>query len=81
MEPPAAKEAPPPPQPAVEEDAMLSATAAMAKEAAVSFQNRRYSECFLVLKKLLEMKEGDPKVRDSFLLSFYYICMWESEDG
>lgn len=76
MEPPAAKEAPPPPQPAAEEDAILSATAAMAKEASVSFQGRRYSECALVLAKLLEMKEGDPKVRDWFLLScYYYLCV------
>ncbi|RCV10917.1 hypothetical protein SETIT_2G146300v2 [Setaria italica] len=69
MEPPAAKEAPPPPQPAAEEDAMLSATAAMAKEAAVSFQGRRYSECVLVLKKLLEMKEGDPKVHHNMAIT------------
>ncbi|KAF8656508.1 hypothetical protein HU200_060677 [Digitaria exilis] len=69
MEPPAAKEAPPPPQPAAEEEAMLSATAAMAKEASVSFQGRRYSECALVLAKLLEMKEGDPKVHHNMAIT------------
>jgi CCR4-NOT transcription complex subunit 10 len=72
MEPPAVKEAPPPPQPAAEEDAMLSATAAMAKEAAVAFQGRRYADCAEVLAELLKKKEGDPKVRDSSLLSCYY---------
>ncbi|GJN11677.1 hypothetical protein PR202_ga29886 [Eleusine coracana subsp. coracana] len=63
MEPPAAKEAPPPQsQPAAEEDGMLSATAAMARDAAVLFQSRRYAECAEVLEQLLLKKEGDPKV-------------------
>uniref|UniRef100_A0A0A9CFH9 CCR4-NOT transcription complex subunit 10 n=1 Tax=Arundo donax TaxID=35708 RepID=A0A0A9CFH9_ARUDO len=62
MEPPATKEAPPPPQPTAEEDGMLSATAAMAKDAAVLFQSRRYAECAEVLAQLLVKKEGDPKV-------------------
>lgn len=65
MEPPAAKEAPPPPsQPASEEDGMLSATAAMARDASVLFQSRRYAECAEVLAQLLLKKEGDPKVGD-----------------
>ncbi|XP_062198997.1 uncharacterized protein LOC133901597 [Phragmites australis] len=59
MEPPAEKEAPPP---AAEEDGMLSATAAMARDAAVLFQSRRYAECADVLAQLLLKKEGDPKV-------------------
>jgi CCR4-NOT transcription complex subunit 10 len=75
MEPPPPKEAPPTqPQPAVEEDGMLSATAAMARDAAVLFQSRRYAECAEVLAQLLLKKEGDPKVGDSssaFLLSYY----------
>ncbi|KAL6854587.1 hypothetical protein ACP4OV_019149 [Aristida adscensionis] len=64
MEPPAAKEAPPPPppQPAAEEDGMLSATASMARDAAVFFQSRRFAECAEVLAQLLLKKEGDPKV-------------------
>nr|ACG47513.1 hypothetical protein [Zea mays] len=61
MEPPAAKEAPPL-QPAAEEDAMLSATAAMAKEASVAFQGCRYADCAAVLTRLLDKKEGDLKV-------------------
>ncbi|CAM0950660.1 unnamed protein product [Alopecurus aequalis] len=63
MEPAAPKEAPPTqPQPAAEEDGMLSATAAMARDAAVLFQTRRYAECAEVLAQLLLKKEGDPKV-------------------
>lgn len=63
MEPAAPKEAPPTqPQPAAEEDGMLSATAAMARDAAVQFQSRRYAECAEVLAQLLLKKEGDPKV-------------------
>ncbi|KAK3129247.1 hypothetical protein QOZ80_6BG0474790 [Eleusine coracana subsp. coracana] len=63
MEPPAAKEAPPPQsQLAAEEDGMLSATAAMARDAAVMFQSRRYAECAEVLAQLLLKKEDDPKV-------------------
>lgn len=66
MDPPAAKEEPPPPpQPVAEEDGMLSATAAMARDAAVLFQSRRYAECAEVLAQLLLKKEDDPKVGDS----------------
>lgn len=66
MEPAAPKEAPPPqPQPGLEEDGTLSATAAMARDAAVLFQSRRYAECAEVLAQLLLKKEGDPKVGDS----------------
>uniref|UniRef100_A0A453KGZ6 CCR4-NOT transcription complex subunit 10 n=2 Tax=Aegilops tauschii subsp. strangulata TaxID=200361 RepID=A0A453KGZ6_AEGTS len=65
METAAPKEAPPPqPQPGVEEDGTLSATAAMARDAAVLFQSRRYAECADVLAQLLLKKEGDPKVGD-----------------
>jgi CCR4-NOT transcription complex subunit 10 len=49
------------PSPGDEES--LSATAALAKEAAVLFQNRRFSECIDVLKQLLQKKEDDPKVQ------------------
>jgi CCR4-NOT transcription complex subunit 10 len=66
MDPRDAKEAPPLllPQPAAE-DGMLSATAAMARDAAVLFQSRRYADCAEVLAQLLLKKEGDPKVGDS----------------
>ncbi|KAL6638909.1 hypothetical protein ACP70R_023545 [Stipagrostis hirtigluma subsp. patula] len=63
MEPPPAKEAPPPPPPPPpEEDGTLSATAAMARDAAVLFQSRRFADCAEVLAQLLLKKEGDPKV-------------------
>ncbi|KAJ3693417.1 hypothetical protein LUZ60_008897 [Juncus effusus] len=45
-----------------DEDASISAAAALAKDAALLFQNRRYSECIDVLKQLLLKKEKDPKV-------------------
>lgn len=41
---------------------MLSVTAAMARDAAVLFQSRRYADCAEVLAQLLLKKEGDPKV-------------------
>lgn len=44
---------------------MLSVTAAMARDAAVLFQSRRYADCAEVLAQLLLKKEGDPKVADS----------------
>uniref|UniRef100_A0A0E0IGF4 CCR4-NOT transcription complex subunit 10 n=1 Tax=Oryza nivara TaxID=4536 RepID=A0A0E0IGF4_ORYNI len=60
------KEAPPPPPPqspsSTEEEGMLSVTAAMARDAAVLFQSRRYADCAEVLAQLLLKKEGDPKV-------------------
>jgi CCR4-NOT transcription complex subunit 10 len=63
------KEAPPPPPPqspsSTEEEGMLSVTAAMARDAAVLFQSRRYADCAEVLAQLLLKKEGDPKVADS----------------
>lgn len=50
------------PSPSPGDEESLSATAALAKEAAVLFQNRRFSECIDVLKQLLQKKEDDPKV-------------------
>ncbi|KAL5985748.1 hypothetical protein ACLOJK_027735 [Asimina triloba] len=44
-----------------EEDGHLSAAAALAKDAALFFQSRRYTECLDVLHQLLEKKEDDPK--------------------
>lgn len=48
---------------AAEEDGVVSASA-LAKEAAVLFQNRRYAEGVDILKQLLLKKQDDPKVRD-----------------
>ncbi|XP_048529624.1 CCR4-NOT transcription complex subunit 10-like [Triticum urartu] len=74
MEPAAPKEAPPPqPQPGVEEDGTLSATAAMARDAAVLFQSRRYAECADVLAQLLLKKEGDPKVLHNMAIAESFV--------
>ncbi|KQJ96027.1 CCR4-NOT transcription complex subunit 10 [Brachypodium distachyon] len=54
------KEPLPPPQ--AEEDGLMSLTAAMAREAAVHFQSRRYGECVEVLRQIWSKKSGDPKV-------------------
>ncbi|XP_006665031.1 CCR4-NOT transcription complex subunit 10 [Oryza brachyantha] len=62
MEPKEAPPPPPQPQPSTEEEGMLSVTAAMARDAAVLFQSRRYADCAEVLAQLLLKKEGDPKV-------------------
>ncbi|XP_073100084.1 uncharacterized protein [Elaeis guineensis] len=55
-----------------EEDGLLSVTAGLAKEAAVLFQSRRYSECIDVLKQLLQKKEDDPKILHNIAVAEYY---------
>ncbi|KAG4141022.1 hypothetical protein ERO13_D06G052700v2 [Gossypium hirsutum] len=45
-----------------EDDGVLPVTAALAKEAALHFQSRNFSECVDVLDQLKVKKEGDPKV-------------------
>lgn len=47
---------------AVDDDGVLSATAALAKDAALYFQSRKFAECVDVLTQLKTKKEGDPKV-------------------
>ncbi|KAJ0989504.1 hypothetical protein J5N97_007860 [Dioscorea zingiberensis] len=56
----------------VEEDGALSITAALAKEAAGLFQNRRYSECLDVLNQLSRLKEDDPKVVHNMAVAQYF---------
>lgn len=45
-----------------EDDGVLPVTALLAKEAALHFQSRNFSDCFDVLNQLKVKKEGDPKV-------------------
>jgi len=45
-----------------EEDPILSVTAALAKDAWLHFNSRRFNECLEVLYQLKQKKEDDPKV-------------------
>ncbi|KAH1033419.1 hypothetical protein J1N35_045593 [Gossypium stocksii] len=45
-----------------DDDGVLSVTAALAKDAALYFQSRKFAECVDVLAQLKTKKEGDPKV-------------------
>ncbi|XP_058107312.1 uncharacterized protein LOC131250930 isoform X2 [Magnolia sinica] len=55
-----------------EEDGHLSVTAALAKDAALLFQSRRYTECLDVLHQLLQKKEDDLKVLHNIAVVEYY---------
>ncbi|XP_020103099.1 CCR4-NOT transcription complex subunit 10-like isoform X1 [Ananas comosus] len=56
---------------AAEEDGVVSASA-LAKEAAVLFQNRRYAEGVDILKQLLLKKQDDPKVLHNIAVAEYF---------
>ncbi|KAK9100563.1 hypothetical protein Scep_023993 [Stephania cephalantha] len=55
-----------------EEDAILSVTAGLAKEAALLFQSRRYSECIDVLNQVMQKKPSDPKVLHNITVAEYF---------
>ncbi|CAI0542767.1 unnamed protein product [Linum tenue] len=55
-----------------EDDAILSLTAALAKDAALHFQSRRFSDCLEVLHQLKQKKEGDPKVLHNIAIAEYF---------
>ncbi|KAK1323354.1 hypothetical protein QJS10_CPA02g00227 [Acorus calamus] len=48
---------------------IISVTAALAKEASLLFQSRRFGECVDVLNQLLQKKEDDPKVLHNIAVS------------
>ncbi|KAG9456186.1 hypothetical protein H6P81_000694 [Aristolochia fimbriata] len=50
----------------------ISVTAALARDAAHLFQARRFSECYDVLKQLLQKKEDDPKILHNIAIAEYY---------
>ncbi|XP_068647856.1 uncharacterized protein [Aristolochia californica] len=50
----------------------ISVTAALARDAALLFQARRFSECYDVLKQLLQKKEDDPKILHNIAITEYY---------
>ncbi|GAV88197.1 TPR_1 domain-containing protein [Cephalotus follicularis] len=55
-----------------DDDAMLSVTAALAKDAALLFQSRKFDECVALLNQLLEKKDGDPKVLHNIAIAEYF---------
>ncbi|KAF2310596.1 hypothetical protein GH714_015189 [Hevea brasiliensis] len=55
-----------------EDDAVLSVTAALAKDAALHFQSRRFTECLAVLYQLKLKKEDDPKVLHNIAIAEYF---------
>ncbi|KAE7998931.1 hypothetical protein FH972_003424 [Carpinus fangiana] len=55
-----------------DDDAVLSAAAALAKDAALHFQSSKFAECLEVLNQLLLKKEHDPKVLHNIAISEYF---------
>lgn len=55
---------------APDDDAFLSVTATLAKEAALYFQSGKFDECLDLLNQLLEKKPHDPKVIFLIILSW-----------
>uniref|UniRef100_A0A2P2L4Z7 CCR4-NOT transcription complex subunit 10 n=2 Tax=Rhizophora mucronata TaxID=61149 RepID=A0A2P2L4Z7_RHIMU len=55
-----------------DDDAILSVTTALAKDAAYHFQSRRFSECLDVLNQLKPNKEDDPKVLHNIAIAEYF---------
>ncbi|TYJ29277.1 hypothetical protein E1A91_A06G058800v1 [Gossypium mustelinum] len=55
-----------------EDDGVLPVTAALAKEAALHFQSRNFSECVDVLDQLKLKKEGDPKVLHNIAIAEFF---------
>ncbi|XP_048227653.1 CCR4-NOT transcription complex subunit 10 isoform X2 [Ricinus communis] len=55
-----------------EDDAVLSVNAALAKDASLHFQSRRFVECLAVLYQLKQKKEDDPKVLHNIAIAEYF---------
>lgn len=55
-----------------DDDAGLSVAASLAKDAALLFQSRKFSECLDVLNQLLQKKEDDPKVLHNIAIAEYF---------
>lgn len=57
----------------VEDDGgVLSATATLAKEAALCFQSRKFDDCLDLLKQLLDKKPDDPKILHNIAIAEYF---------
>ena len=57
-----------------DDEGVLSVTAALAKDAALYFQSRKFAECLDVLNQLKQKKEDDPKVNYFKLLLICIHC-------
>ncbi|XVE71497.1 hypothetical protein DITRI_Ditri10aG0155600 [Diplodiscus trichospermus] len=55
-----------------DDDGVLSVTAALAKDAALYFQSRKFSECIDVLNQLKSKKEDDPKVLHNIAIAEFF---------
>ncbi|KAL3824519.1 hypothetical protein ACJIZ3_020548 [Penstemon smallii] len=58
--------------PPVEDDGSLSVTAGLAKEAALFFQDGKFSDCLRILNQLLQKKENDLKVRHNIVIAEHF---------
>ncbi|XP_021276010.1 CCR4-NOT transcription complex subunit 10 isoform X2 [Herrania umbratica] len=55
-----------------DDDGVLSVTAALAKDAALYFQSRKFAECVDVLNQLKPKKEDDPKVLHNIAIAEFF---------
>ncbi|XP_012474347.1 uncharacterized protein LOC105791028 isoform X3 [Gossypium raimondii] len=55
-----------------DDDGVLSATSALAKDAALYFQSRKFAECVDVLNQLNSKKENDPKVLHNIAIAEFF---------
>ncbi|XWS17105.1 hypothetical protein CRYUN_Cryun33cG0039300 [Craigia yunnanensis] len=55
-----------------DDDGVLSVTAALAKDAALYFQSRKFAECIDVLNQLKPKKEDDPKVLHNVAIAEFF---------
>ncbi|CAN1240772.1 CCR4-NOT transcription complex subunit 10-B [Linum perenne] len=55
-----------------EDDTVLSATAALVKDATMHFQSRRFSDCLDALNQLKLKKEDDPRVLHNIAIAEYF---------
>ncbi|GKV00695.1 hypothetical protein SLEP1_g13344 [Rubroshorea leprosula] len=58
--------------PSCDDGGVLSVSAALAKDASLYFQSRKYAECVEVLNQLKQKKEDDPKVIHNIAIAEYF---------
>ncbi|MCL7050810.1 hypothetical protein MKW94_016425 [Papaver nudicaule] len=55
-----------------DEDGLITIRSGLAKDAALLFQSRRYSECLEILNQLSKKKQDDPKVLHNIAVAEYF---------